>query len=408
MTNLQKLQLRQSEIRQRLNALGQSEELNETETAEVGTLTAEYQDGETRSRALMVAEDATVEATAHSPDAEARELIKLESQVKLSTYILGAVEMRAAAGPELEFNQALGLGANQVPLQILADSEVRTTTDTDVVTRPRGWLDRLMADSAATHLGLTMAQVPAGEISYPVTSTGGVPIQRGREEAAAVSAWTLGVTEIKPTRMSLHYEFAIEDAARISGLEEALRRDMRAALTQTVDLTVFRGDAGANENVADITGFFASAAVETTLTQAKKILWPDTLAAFTGMIDGLHAESLGDLRVVASVGANQLWLSTIALATENQTMAQVLKANGLMWRTRHGIETLSAADDFMAAIGLQRGMAGAGVIAMWPGAELIRDVYSGAASGKVGLSLHALWNWALVRSSNFKRLKAVT
>ena len=147
---------------------------------------------------------------------------------------------------------------------------------------------------------------------------------------------------------------------------------------------------------------------EETITQSNKIKAANTLALFSGMIDGLHAEDLGDLRVVASVGSTRLWLETIAnSAAENQTIAQFLKASGLMWRTRAGIDTNTAAGDFGAAVGLSRGIEGAGVCPIWQGAELIRDKWSGAKSGQVQLTLNAYWNFGLVRASNFQRVKYV-
>ena len=47
------------------------------------------------------------------------------------------------------------------------------------------------------------------------------------------------------------------------------------------------------------------------------------------------------------------------------------------------------------------------MVAVWPSGSLIQDPYSKASSGEILLSLHVLWNWAIVRSDNFKRLKAV-
>ena len=68
--------------------------------------------------------------------------------------------------------------------------------------------------------------------------------------------------------MSVHVEYSVEDAARLPGLDEALERDMRNAIRERVDRTVFNGDDGANEAIADITGFFGTTGIgETTLTQ---------------------------------------------------------------------------------------------------------------------------------------------
>ena len=203
--------------------------------------------------------------------------------------------------------------------------------------------------------------------------------------------------------------FSSEDAARLPGLELALRRDMQAALVAGIDKAIFVGDDGANENVADITGFQTASISESTLTQANKVKADKTLEVFADLIDGQYAGSLGDMRIVTSVGAARLWIKTIAASTvENQTLAQFLMASGLKWMTRGGIDTATANGDFGAFIGLGRGIAGPAVAAVWESAKLIADPYSKAATGETALSLQTLWGFQIPRTANFKRLKFVT
>ena len=62
----------------------------------------------------------------------------------------------------------------------------------------------------------------------------------------------LSVTEMSPKRNAVRLLFNIEDTARIPGLESALTRDLRMALTEGIDCAVFVGDDGATPNAADI------------------------------------------------------------------------------------------------------------------------------------------------------------
>ena len=311
--------------------------------------------------------------------------------------------------PNSNTNAAVGIPGNRFPLELLAPSlETRATTDADIVTTPRRWLDRLFAGTAADALGVTMESVPAGTASYPVTTAGASAAQRQRStDAAADAAWTIGVTEMKPKRNAVRLLFSIEDSARIPGLESALTRDLRMALVEGVDRAIFLGDAGASGADADIVGLNTAAITEAEILQADKILGPGTLGAFTGMVDGIHANGLGDLRVVASVGAWRLWEDTIinsTTATNNQTLAAFLRVAGLSWMARGEIETTTADGDFGAFIGRGRGIEGAGVAAVWEAGELIRDPYSGAAKGEVALTLSYLWNFGLPRPANFSRI----
>ena len=410
MTALQRLQLEQSRKRQRISELlGLGDELTDEQRAELDTITKRLEALEGELRAAIVAEGDGA-AIVPDDDGEARELRQLQSRSTIRNYLAAATGGRGVTGAELEFNQALKMGETEFPLQLLAgdDPELRTTTDTDTQVTPSRWIDRLFAGTAAQALGLTFDTVASGVASYPITLTGGTPAQRGREEAIDNSAWTIGITEIKPTRLGIHYRFAIEDAARIGpGLESALERDMRMALAERLDYVLFAGDDGANENSADIAAITATSGItEKTLAQADKLNGPETLKALVELLDGTHAESLADLKAVAFVGANQLWRSTniAGSAARPYTMASWLQDAGFSWRTRGGIEDATANGDLAAMLGLSRGLPGAGVVAVWSTGSWIRDPYSGAASGTVQLTLQTLWNYAVVRASNFAKL----
>ena len=429
MTNNQKrlreLRERQSRERGRMAELAQFENLSDEHRAELDGIEKGTADLERQLRAASIAveteesEQRAAGDAARQPegDAETRERAELRNKVRFGSYIAAAIEQRSADGAELEFNQALGISGNRFPLELLAPpeqraarTEARATTDVDIMTAPRRWLDRLFAGTAATRLGITMESVPVGAASYPVTTAGASAAQRARStDSAAEAAWTVGVTEMKPKRNAVRLLFSIEDAARIPGLESALTRDLRMALTEGVDRAIFLGDATATGTDADIVGLQTAAITETTITQANKILGPGTLSSFTGLVDGIHAMGLSDLNVVASVGAWRLWENTIINSTaDNMTLAAFLRMAGLGWMARGEIEAATLNNDFGAFVGRGMGIDGAGVAAVWEAGELIRDPYSGAAKGEVALTLCYLWDFALPRTSNFARIKFVT
>lgn len=350
-------------------------------------------------------------------DGESAEIRQISNRVKMGNYVRAVMSGHAPTGAELELNQAHEIAdPDRFPLSLLDPaswSPQMATTDTDSGTRQQTWLDRLFADTAARHVGVTFESVKPGIQSYPITTAGAAAAQRGRSEKAADAAWTVGVVELKPTRNAVRVVFNDEDMYRLPGLEAALRRDIAMAITEGIDRAIFLGDTDANENTADVTGLLgitaaATGLVEKTLKQADKVKAPQTLAAFAEFIDGKHASSMSDLRVVATVGANTLWLSQIAAAAaDTKTISQFLRENGLMWRVRGELETATAANDFGAIIGKARGIAGAAVAPVWTSGRLIRDIYSGAASGQCSLTLATFWNFGLVRPSNFARLKFV-
>ena len=357
----------------------------------------------------VVAEREAARLGSLTGDAASREVAELRSKSSVTSYIKAAAEMRSVDGAEAEFNSALGMARDQFPLTLLTP-ETRQTTAVDVSANQGTWLDRLFSQTAAQRLGVSFRSVGPGVASFPVTTAGATAAQLDKSGAAAAAAWTVGVTEMKPKRNSVSAIFSVEDVQRIGpGLEAALQRDLRAALVEGVDKSVFLGDATPTAATADIVGLQTAAISEFTLTQSAKILGQKILEKLAGFIDGQHAASPADIRIAASVGSNTLWLTTIqAAAVENQTIAQFLRASGIDWTTRGGIDTATANGDFGAYVGLAAGIEGAAIAAVWENASMIRDPFSGATKGEVGIVLNTLWDFAIPRPSSFKRLKYVS
>ena len=396
----------------RLNELALQDTLSDVETTECGELEGKLKVAETKFRAAKLSEDSETRAAEEldGESSEGREYRELRSKVGLNRYIEAATEKRAVSGAEAEFNQMFGVGLHRFPLEILAPVETRAKTGVDTAVGVNRWLDRLFSVSAAARVGVTFESVPAGTKSYPVTKTGATGKQRGRTEEAAIAAWTVGVTELKPTRNSVHAVFSREDDLRNPGLQAALTRDLRMAVSDAVDLAVFEGDTGANEDTADITGLQTAAdVVEEELMQAEKVKGADVLGAFAAMIDGKHATSGSDLRTVLSVGAQRLWMSTLANTgnAADTTISEFLTRAGIVFSARGGIDTATTAGAFGAFVGRSRGIEGAGVAAYWADGMLVVDPYSSARSSEIRLSLHTFWAFGLPRPSNFARLKFV-
>ena len=332
---------------------------------------------------------------------------RMRDKASFGMYVAASGARRGVLGVENELNQALGLGELDFPLDMLAPPEKRAAIDGDADVNASSWLDRLFSTSAATYIGVSMRSVAAGITAYPVTSSGPSGQQRQRAEAATPVTVGVSVTELKPTRHAVHVVYSIEDVARLPGLSDAIRRDMADALVDSIDKAVFTG-AAAGGTEADIAGFDTAGITEATATQAEKVKANDTFGKFVAQIDGKYAASPGDLKVVATVGANKLWLETIHAATvSNQTIAQFLRENGMSWTVRGDIENNTANGDFGAFMGLGRGIEGAAVLPMWLNGNLITDPYTNAAKGEVALTMNTLWNFGIPRTGNFKRLKFV-
>ena len=419
MLESQKLALKASVIRTRLSELAGLSELTDEQRSELDRLRNEYGDVERRHSAAIIAEDSPIETRVarDTEDAEAREKRELRERVEIGAYVQAAQEQRGLDGAEAEYNAAVGVRPGRFPLHLLVGEELekRQTTDTESDVNQQSWIDRLFAESMASHVGVTMKSVAPGVASVPVTTAGASAGQIERTEAKGADAWTISATELKPKRNTSHLVFSLEDSYRLPGLEDALRRDMRMAIMESVDRAVFLGGISqGSASVADIVGFnTASNVVEKTLTQANKLKADKTHEAFVSLIDGKHATGLDDIRIVSSVGANTLWESTVLSVTSEtasvfKTLASFLRENGITWRTRGEIDTATSNGKFGAFVGLARGIEGAACAAVWDEGMLVRDEYTGASKGEIQLTLHHFWDFAIPRPSNFASVKFVS
>ncbi len=424
MLQSQKLALEASETRQKLNGLLAKDKLSETERSEMDTLSKRMGEIESEYRAAVTAESDIAGSGGPAPDSEDRERSELRSKIRLGRYLLTAMRGGNIDGAEAEYNASREMRSEDFPLELLAPlpapetrSETRESEDRATVAltvtpnvMPRRWLDRLFAQTAAQAIGITMESVAPGVASYPITTAGASAAQRGRTQAAADATWTIAASELRPTRNAVRAVFSIEDDSRIPGLEESIRRDLAMALTEGIDRAMFVGEAGANEDNGDITGLTTATGVtEKEITQANKTAGASVIQAFAELIDGIHATMPSDLRTVMAVPAGQLWQYTPANTgtTVDTLIGEYLRRFGLQWRIRDGIATDTAANSFGAIVGLARGLEGAAVCPVWESGTLIRDPYSRAAQGEVALTLSYMWNFGLIRASNFARVKFV-
>lgn len=417
MTKTQELTIKLSEARSKLNRIiekrNEAGEMTDELREEMSAATKSLENLEVEYRAAVASEGEETRVAGEEIDAEKREFNRIEERAEFSNYVVAALENRGVDGAERELNQALGLsGFDNFPLSKLVDAgehEERAAIDGDPSVRPRSWLDRLFNRTASARIGVSFPSVEAGVASFPVTTGGGSSVQRGRTQAVTDSTFTFTASELKPTRNAISVTYSIEDSARVPGLADAIMRDMRSALTESVDKAIFVGDSGANENTADITGFQTASIGETTLTQANKVKGDQVLTAFGNVVDGTNAHSVEELQAVVSIPAYQLWLKTIHNSdAENQTIKQFLAASGVdVGYTRGGLASATTNNTFGAYIGLGD-TAGAAVAPVWMGAEMITDRYTGAKKGEVTLTLNYLWNFGIPRTTKFHRIKFVS
>ena len=382
MINSQKLALRLSELRQKLNELSAQDELTETEQDEMRSLSGAYPKLEERHRAAIISES-TEEAAAldEDGDGEDRERRELRSRCKVGRYVTAALDGLPVQGAEAELSNAAGC-PGAVPLELFPERRAVTpapaTTDENLAAIVPAIFDR----SAASWLGIEMPTVPVGDAGYPVLSTsltGGVV---AKSAEADEGAGAFSVTMASPRRISGAFRFTYEDSARLSGMERALRSNIASVLSDALDAQAVNGSGSGDGTVNGLLNILT----DPTAPAANAETFARYISAAAGHVDGLFAVDLGGVRQLVGVQTYGHMAGTFR-ANEDATTAEAW----LMARTG-GVRTsrriAAPASNIQQAIVRRANPMGdrVAVMPVWEGLQMIRDPYTGARKGEVGLT----------------------
>ena len=188
MIQSQKLELRRSEVRQRLSELSAIDELTDETRGETDALTTEWTDLETRFRASIISEGEDEATRAETFEATGGEYREIRSRASLGAY-LGAASVGTGVtpgSPEDELNAALEVrssgGGVPIPWAMLEAGrgpvEARAFTETsasDGSNIQRSVLQRLFGEGLFDSLGVRLDSVPVGRSEWPLISGGVVP-----------------------------------------------------------------------------------------------------------------------------------------------------------------------------------------------------------------------------------------
>ena len=434
MTPKQRIEVRMSECRERLNEVAalEGDDFTSEIKGEVATLSSEYQDLESRHRASIIAEGATemaavgafADGTTDQDGAEVRSLIQ---KVNLGDYLRAAAAGIGLGGAAAELNAALevptvgGGGGIAVPWRVLLGdaglpevrqsgqgAEVRAFTDTGdyaggVAQRPI--LQRLFGSNIMDALGVRIDTVPAGRTEWPLITAGIVPDQQPEGTAATIPVVATFASEVlKPKRLTGQYEYTHELAAQVSDLEPALRRDMADAVSAKMSDLIINGDEATNAQEPD--GF------ATTITApgdaAATAVYADYAGAHAQAVDGIHASMETEVTSVVGVDVYR-HAAGVYQAGSGESGSEALRRRGMKCMASPFVGSASGAGqhklNLFHASGPNGGsMRGDSVAAMWPTLEIIRDIYSKASQGVV-LTWVALWDaQTAFRSAAYSRL----
>ena len=418
MKTSQKLTLRVSEIRQRLNEIGglADDALTDEIRSERDGLVTEYGETEAKLRAAIIAEDedaSRAETRRGDDDAETAELRSLQGRVTLGRFLQCFADGEQLSGAERELTEHRGLtvSGNVVPWDAFLPPAPPAELRADVVTpapasgnptNPTEIIGRVFARTAARRLGVMMPSVPIGQVSYPVLTTGQTAefVEPDGAKEAAAGSFTPNV--LTSVRLQARVQFRIEDLMTTPGLESAHRSDLTMSLGDQLDKQIV------SAGNARVRGFLATAANGGIADYAN----PGDVIDFAGAaeqaargVDGIYAGGEDEISWVIGVTS---YAKLAGLIQDNDSTSATERLRRILRDFMASAHIPAAAGNVQSGILAKLGAADGGMNAVapiWEGVKLIRDEVTNAASGLIQVTAVALHNFKVLRPAAYVRTK---
>ena len=419
MTKSQTLQIRASEIRTRLTEIAglEGDALTDEIRGECDTLTTEYRDVETRTRAAIVAEDEdrqSAELRLHpdAPDAETRAVRVLQGRASLGRYLLGFADGDQLSGAEKELAEHRGLATsgNMIPWDALIPPAPAIELRADAVTpapasgnpvNQSAIIQRVFARSAVRRLGVAMPSVPVGVASFPVITAGQSAMFVSTSATKEAAAGVIDPNVLSPKRLQARVQFRLEDTMITPGLETGLREDLNLGLSDRLDSYLIGVGNG------QVRGFLATAAQGGLADYDDPATEIDFAGAAAQAARGVDGKFAG--------GENECaWVIGVDTYAKFAGLIQANDSTSATDRLRRILADFMASANMIAADGnIQQGIlaklgatdAMNAVAPIWEGVKLIRDEVTNATAGLIQVTAVAFHNFKVLRTDGFVRTK---
>ena len=405
-----KIARRQSEIRQALAGLVGKENPTEDEARNMAALDAEYRTNETRYRAALVAEDhERREAGADLESRSDREFADLVAGFELRQIVIALDEGRALSGRTAEvvaeMRNAGGYRGIPVPLaalEVRAGETVAGDLPSPVQTRPI--IDRLFPASVAARLGIETVNITQGATEWPVATAGAVAgwAQGETGNVGGPSAFRTAEAILKPDQtLGAHMRItrkAMKQAG--DGLEQAIRRDMAAAIGAELDRAVLMGTGATGQPLGIVPGATAYGITVTPIGAAAT--WAAFRAEVVAFMQANQITGAGGVNVAFDPA---IWaelddaLITGTAVSEWERLTRNIPAANIALATQLAAGTAILAT---AANGLPPAHLG-----IWGGVDMIRDPYTDAQSGGLRLTGLVTADVTVARGSQIRILTGI-
>ena len=385
MTNIQKIQIRLSEIRSKLLE-------NEISSDERDTLVSELVDKESEHRAEIALAETTP-----TPDDHPKRSVEAREYVESGYYD------RPLTGAAAEYNKSLGLSDEPgvVPIDVILPwmgtehrEDALTAAPSEITETQNTIQQPVRAPTILRELNISTPRVPVGQQNYPRLTTDPVATLVAEGTAQEATAAVFSVSALTPIRLTGAIAWSVEDAASFRGMSDAIQRALQAVVEQKLSDLALNGQAS-----PEVIGLLGG---ETVANPSDVVTYKNIVSQFAGHVDGIRASTMNDLRVLVGVKTWQALVST----TNTKSGAPVFdylesKLGSLRVESRIAAPASNIQDMLIV-----RGRATGAVMPIWENARIIRDPYTLAHKGQVRLQIISLVNFSEVDDgAGYKRDK---
>ena len=225
-----------------------------------GKLDFELQREEQDEAAIKLAEEAVRKARhayEEAIDANDEPPPPLVERVDLANYLKAAWHGHPLTGAELELNQELGiepvLKETRIPMALLLPDEQRlefadvitsisATPDDIQAINDQPIIERVWPALLASQVGVPMRMVGTGKINVRWATAGATADFVAPNSTFDAAAYALAAEQYALTRITGAMVVTQESLLMVTGLRDAMTRDLQAALMDQIDNEIFVGD----------------------------------------------------------------------------------------------------------------------------------------------------------------------
>ena len=379
MTPTQKIQVRMSETREKVNDLAGAESADDISRRD--TLSAELKAQEVELRTA-------IEADADTPP-ETREWADVSGRFDLGEMFTNVMEHRDSAGAIGEVQKERGLGPNAIPTEMLMEKRAVTPAPADTGQSQAQITGFVFPQSVAAFLSIPSPIVPVGDATFPVLTSDPAAGTPAENAAQAETTGAFSADVLTPKRIQASFFWSREDASRFMGMGDALREALQGGISDKLDKEIIQGTNGLLTGT--ILANNAQAAASTYADYVAKMLY--------ARVDGKFAFDLADIRVVMGAEAFGNAATKLPTAGEENALARIRNDSG---GVRVSANVPAENSNKQNAI-VRRGNRQDYVAPLWGAVTLIPDEITLAGKGQIQLTAVVLYAAKLLRSGGFHK-----